>query len=264
MFIVWGKKRVERKLGRVADFCPICRDVRAFQLIRVGLAGHIYYVSFGEGKLAGHLIRCEQCGVELGVDANAHYTHFEQDRRVELEALIRNTFPNLREAYATRLEIEARIKRTRSAFSGDDYKRYLMEPFALLNPQIERRYANSTQMDKESGIGCLATILIGALLFFGSMRFNGPTQDKILLSALLFVGLGTTYTFIQMHLGPGGFFRAKLLVPLVQCLKPVQPTRDDLADCFERCKTLGLRIGKVAKQEEVWSRLERSMAGFDP
>jgi len=35
MFIVWGKKRVERKQGMVADFCPICREVRAFTLIRL-------------------------------------------------------------------------------------------------------------------------------------------------------------------------------------------------------------------------------------
>ncbi len=263
MLIVWGKKRIERNLGQVADFCPICRDVRAFQLIRIGLAGHIYYISFGDGKLVGHVIRCGECGVELGVNADSRYTHFEQDRQVELEVLIRNTFPNLREAYANRLETEVRIKRTRLSLSADEYKHYLMEPFALLNPLVERRFANSTQMDKESGMGCLATVLIGAGLFFGSMKFNGPTQDKILLAALLLVVLGTTYTFIQMHLGPGRFFRAKLLPPLVKCLKPLQPTREDLADCFERCKTLRMRIAKVAKQDEVWSRLERSIAGFD-
>lgn len=262
MFIVWGTKRVERKLGMVADFCPICREVRAFQLIRVGLASHVYYVSFGEGQLAGHIIHCCECGVNLGVNPT-RYAKTETDSRVSLEALIRDTFPNLREINAARLELEAKVKRTRSSLSADEYRRLLMEPFALLNPQVEQRFAKSTEMDKQSGIGCLGTLLIGAALFFGSLKFSGPVQDKILLAALIFVAIGTIYTFVQMHLGPRRFFRAKILPMLVKSLKPLQPTREELADCMERCKTLGLRIGKIAKVDELWARLERILAGFD-
>jgi hypothetical protein len=262
MLIVWGKKRVERNVGLVADFCPICREVRAFQLIRVGLAGHIYYVSFGEGKLAGHITRCGECGVVLGVDPT-RYTKTEADSRVSLEVLLRDTFPNLRETYAKRLELETQLKRTRSSLPADEYKHFLMEPFVLLNSQVEARFANSTQMDKRSGVGCLATAVIGAVMFFGSLKFNGPKQDKILVTALIFVVIGTVYTFIQMHLGPGRFYRAKLLPPLVKALKPLAPTREDVAECVARCKTLGLKIGKVAKLDEIWSRLERSIAGFD-
>ena len=90
MFIVWGKKRIERKQGMVADFCPICREVRAFTLIRVGLADHIYYVSFGEGKLVGYIVRCDTCGVALGVEPTRFATS-EKDSRIELAILIRNT-----------------------------------------------------------------------------------------------------------------------------------------------------------------------------
>jgi hypothetical protein len=262
MLIVWGKKRVERKIGMVADFCPICREVRSFQLIRVGLASHVYYVSFGEGQLAGHRIRCSECGVNLGVNPT-RYAKTETDARVNLETLIRDTFPNLRETNAARLELEAKIRRTRSSLSADEYRRLLMEPFALLNPQVEQRFAKSTEMDKQSGIGCLGTLLVGAALFFGSLKFSGPTQDQILLAALIFVVIGTAYTLVQMHLGPGRFFRAKILPMLVKSLKPLQPTREDVADCMERCKTLGLRIGKIARVDEVWARLERSLAGFD-
>lgn len=41
--IVWGKKFVYRKLGYVVDFCRLCREVRTFELKRVGLAGQIYF-----------------------------------------------------------------------------------------------------------------------------------------------------------------------------------------------------------------------------
>src|SRR6266568_2414364 len=129
MFIVWGKKRVERNQGLVADFCPICREVRAFQLMRVGVASHVYYMSLGEGKLAGHIIRCNECRVQLAVDPT-RYASTEKDPQIGLEVLVRDTFPKLREVYAARLELETRIKRTRSALSADEYQRFLMEPFA--------------------------------------------------------------------------------------------------------------------------------------
>lgn len=262
MFIVWGKKRIERKQGKVADFCPICREVRAFQLIRVGLATHVYYVSFGEGKLAGYTIRCNECGVELAVEPT-RYATAEKDPRVDLEVLIRDTFPRLREAYAERLELEARIKRTRSALSAEQHQQFLLEPFALLNPLVEQRFANSTQMDRQSGLGCLGTVLAGGGLFFAAMAFRGPVQDRILVGAAILAGIGTIYTLVQLHLGPKRYFKAQVLPSLVKCLKPLEPTREDLAACLERSKTLGLRIGKITRLDEVWAPLERRMAGYD-
>jgi len=51
MFIVWGKKIVYRKLGFVADFCPICRGPRAFELKRVGSASHLV-IADGDSRRA--------------------------------------------------------------------------------------------------------------------------------------------------------------------------------------------------------------------
>jgi len=262
MFIVWGKKRIERKQGLVADFCPICREIRAFALIRVGLADHIYYVSFGQGKLAGYIIRCDTCGVALRVEPS-RFTMAEKDPGAELETLIQRTFPRLRETLAGRLELEQRIKRSRSAVVGEKYRELIMEPFVVLNPAVERRFAASTQMDKQSGIGCVGTIILGAGLFFGSLAFRGPTQDRILITAAIIAGIGIIYTFVQLHLAPKRFSRAHVLPSLVKCLRPLQPTRQDLADCLERCKTLGLKIGQVVKVDELWAPLERQIAGFD-
>src|SRR6266542_4248609 len=101
MFIVWGTKRVERKQGNIADLCPICREIRSFQLVRVGLASHVYYISFGEGKLAGYIIRCDACGVILDVDPT-RYGSTAKDARSDVVALVRDTFPNLREVCADR------------------------------------------------------------------------------------------------------------------------------------------------------------------
>jgi hypothetical protein len=262
MFIIWGTKRVERKQGTVADLCPICREIRSFQLVRVGLASHVYYLSFGEGKLAGHIIRCDACGVILNVEP-ARYASTAKDSYGGVELLVRDTFPNLREVCAERLQLEEQIRRTPGSFPPAERNRLLMEPFHLLNPLVEQRFANSTQMDRKSGLGCIGTVLVGGGLFFGSLAFQGPTQDKILISAAILFGAGTIYTFVQLHLGPGRFFRARVLAPLVKSQKPLQPTREEMAACIDRCKTLGLKIGKVAKPNELWARLELAVAGFD-
>jgi hypothetical protein len=127
---------------------------------------------------------------------------------------------------------------------------------------VEQRFASSTQMDKQSGMGCLVTLVAGGGLFFGAMAFRGPNQDQILIAAAVLFGIGTIYTFVQMHLGPNRFFHTQLLPSLVKSLKPLEPTREDLAACLERCRSLGLKIGKVVKVDEIWAPLERRMAGF--
>jgi hypothetical protein len=86
MHIIAGMKQVEQVRGMVADFCPICREVRAFQLIRIGLVSHIYYVSSGAGTLAGYVIRCNECGLRLKTDSD-RYAVTEKDSRVGIEAL---------------------------------------------------------------------------------------------------------------------------------------------------------------------------------
>ena len=66
--IIWGTKRVEKKLGRVADLCPICREVRCIALKKISMVSHIYYVGLGRGETVGHFGNCETCGFEMEVD----------------------------------------------------------------------------------------------------------------------------------------------------------------------------------------------------
>jgi len=140
------------------------------------MAGHIYYLSFGEGKLAGYLIRCTDCGLNLGVDPT-RYATAEKGRVNDVEVLIQKTFPGLKIAYADRLRLEEQLKRTPAAVTPEQRQTFLMEPFGLVNHQVEARYANSSQFDKLSGLGCLGTLLVGVGLFFVSLAFKGRTQD---------------------------------------------------------------------------------------
>jgi hypothetical protein len=77
MFIVWGKKAVYRKIGFVADFCAMCRTVKPFEIKRIGMAGHVYYITSGEGELLGYQRTCLSCKTAVDTDPNG-YTAIEK------------------------------------------------------------------------------------------------------------------------------------------------------------------------------------------
>ena len=93
MFIVWGKKTVYRKVGHVADFCPICRQARCFTLKRVGMAGHIYYLSAGQGELVGFERTCASCSTSVAAQPE-RYIAFAK-KPASIEELKQTTFPGL-------------------------------------------------------------------------------------------------------------------------------------------------------------------------
>jgi hypothetical protein len=261
MFIVWGTKRVEKKQGLVADFCPICRDVRSFELRRVGLAQHVYYISFGEGKLAGHIIQCTECGVRLTTNA-MRYASVEKPRlTTDTETLLHKTFPNLRDVYAQRLAIEAQCRRSPATLTQEQRASLLIEPFQLLNPQVEAR-TRDTRFDRQSSFGCLGTMIFGLVLLAIAVALREPFQEKVLLTAGILFGLGTIYTLVQLGLGPGRFVRTQIVPALARSLDPIEPTQDELQNCLQKCRTAGMKIGKKLRLPHLWTELQRRAANI--
>jgi hypothetical protein len=139
--IVWGTKKVYRHLGYVADFCPICTGSRPFSLERVGMAGHLYYISAGEGRLAGYQLNCLDCNVLLNGEPE-QYAAFAT-RPEPLPTLIKQTFPTLAEARHNRFAIEHQIRTDLASLSADTRRALLMEPFTLLSPKVVKRFAQT-------------------------------------------------------------------------------------------------------------------------
>lgn len=255
--IVHGTKRVERRIGYVADFCPVCRCPQAMRLLRIGLASHIYFISIGGGKLVAHLAECLSCGVQTVTDP-LRYASVEKRPAADLERLIESTFPNLRTAYAERLALEEDIRKNPHALPADVRMEFVVEPFRLLNPMAEQRFQNSTQMDKQSGIGCLATILIPVLLVWAAHLIGKGDSDMALYVALGAGGVIFLYTMVQLHLAPGRYVRGKMIPILAKALRPLEPSKEELADCLSRCKTAGMKVGGHVKLDTLIPELIRA------
>jgi len=153
MFIVWGRKAVRRSLGHVADFCPMCLAERSFKLARVGMAGHVYYVTAGEGTLVGFERTCGECQCVSATDRQRYQD--VSKRPQPLETLIRETFPRLREVYADALAIAQRAREAPAQLSAQERMALIRAPFSALGPKVAAEMVNeiSQRLPKGSGKG---------------------------------------------------------------------------------------------------------------
>jgi hypothetical protein len=132
--IVWGRKAVYKHIGFVADFCPMCVGVRPFALERIGMAGHVYYITSGEGDLVGYQIGCLECHTLLN---GQHERYAAFSPKVEpLPELIRCTFPKLEEFHRPRLTLEHQVRTALPSLPEETRRSLILEPFLLLSAKV--------------------------------------------------------------------------------------------------------------------------------
>lgn len=238
MFIFWGRKLVKRKLGYVADFCPICRTQRTFELQRIGSAGHVYYISIGEGSLVGHERSCQECGTAFGAEPT-HYASVSKTNE-PLPELERRTFPNYGEALKDRLELEKKVQTNPSLLSAEERHALIRSPFLLLSPKVENRFA-STHIDKEVGLS-----IVGAfgLLIFGPGLIGAIAPDHKEISALVFLALGILLVAWQGMKSGRRFLQRQIVPGLAKTLAPLRPTEKEIKVVLDELSQIGHKIGR--------------------
>ncbi|MFL6656937.1 MAG: hypothetical protein ACJ8GW_02595 [Massilia sp.] len=143
--IIWGRKRVEKHIGFVADYCPMCVGVRPFALERIGMAGHVYYITTGEGDLVGYQIGCLECHILLN---GQHERYAAFSPKVEpLPELTRLTFPNLAEYHRSRLALEHQVRTALPSLPEDTRRSLILEPFLLLSAKVTS-YFETTHFER--------------------------------------------------------------------------------------------------------------------
>jgi hypothetical protein len=254
-FIVWGKKLVYRTLGYVADFCPMCRTPRIFKLRRVGVARHVYYVSFGEGELAGYQRTCEECGISL--DAKATIYASVADKPAPLPQLITQTFPNLAQAYQPTLALEERVRNSLSSLTPEERRVLIRNPMLLLSPRVEKRFA-STHMDADVGYTILALV---AALFGGSYVLKRLFPDSLEMSMLAILVVGMIIVVWQISQAGKRYMRSQIVPVLATALRPLKPTEGEVTAALEELKKLRHKIGSKLKVNELMEALAQNGLG---
>jgi hypothetical protein len=248
--LVHGTKQKERPLGWVADFCPICRVPRACRLFRIGMASHLYFVTIGDGRLVGFTIECSDCKTRRGTD-DSQYANIAKHETKDLAALIAETMPDMPERLGFRLDLEKTLRDAPDKIASSTRRELLAEPFTVLNPEFEKRFAES-EFDRPATIGCMGTLVLLVLAIVIPIYTPQVHQQKALLVLFSLFGAGTIYTSVQLLLVPGRAMRGEILPKLSRALTPLNPTREELQAMIVRCKERGMEIGKRLKLDALW------------
>ncbi|MBL8885072.1 MAG: hypothetical protein JNK16_00310 [Phycisphaerales bacterium] len=115
MFIYFGEKTERFKVGRVATFCPICRDVAVHRLVSVRQQMHVQGIGIGRGKELHEETTCEVCGLLRGVESGGFVGFSKPRDRHSLEEVIAWSRPDLMELCAEWFEMEERLDRLEPA-----------------------------------------------------------------------------------------------------------------------------------------------------
>jgi hypothetical protein len=245
MIFIWGKKVVRRKVGFVADFCPMCRDPRPFRLNEVRRIGHIYYISLGSGDLLGYERVCEGCTLALHGEPGHYASTLKKVASVDL--LMQSTYPNLRDVYAERLRIEQTVRYSPGELSMDVREALIKQPFVLLSSVVDAKL-RQTSIDAVSG-----GILVGSLVaFFGALIVGPSIVPDYVPQLLATVGLvGVAAILWAFATGARRYVRAAILPRIAKTLRPLQPSEGEIGAVLSDLRRARRKLALTLQSQDV-------------
>ncbi|MFZ6723351.1 hypothetical protein [Undibacterium sp. Ji49W] len=252
MVIVWGKKHVFSKLGYVADFCPICRKPRAFEVRRVGLAGHVYYITVSQGDLIGYERTCLKCKTIL----NAEPTDYASipKKNEPLPALVKKSNPHMLEVLKDRLALEERIRKAPESLRDEDRFALIKTPFYLLSPMVERRLAKVT-LDLEFCLAVGASIVLFKTVPNLAERYIPQYADKALLVTM---AVSLLLVFWQILTSGSRYVRKQIVPVLAISLKPLRPKVSELNVIVREMKAQKHKLGRKIRVADLQHYLKQN------
>jgi len=255
--VIWGTKRKLKKLGKAADFCSICHRVQPFEISRVNMVKHVYYIPMGGGKVVGHSAACTECSVTMFVEAE-RYKIYSDQAAISLQDLIRKTNPDLEEELKNRLPLEKKIW-NKEHLDPDERRFLVSEPFNVISPMLEMRYKDSLPLDKNTGRSCLFTIAIPlVVLFIASLFYRSAVGDYLKLLAYVLVGVGVLITFFNIFTIQSRYLDRFVYPLFAKALSPLNPTLDEITTAADKYKKLGLIVGRKIKPQKIYDAIHQT------
>ena len=264
MHIIVGKTRKELHLGYVADFCPICRSVRAFQFFADTERPHIYHVAAGPEKELGHIKVCLDCGIRLPANPDV-FTCIAKSLPQRLEDLVSESFPDVYSAHAKRLRLEESIGRDPYDLSAEDRIRLIREPFDLLDPIFAHKSKTDRELDRKFGNGILIAIGVPTVLVYLApmIGLSLKPYDHLIMPAVVVAVVGGLASAIHAFVtGRRRILQYYLMPILVRGLRPLKPKSGEIDIAMQSLRSGIFRLGKKLKASAILEAL--SSPGREP
>jgi hypothetical protein len=237
-----NRARVVSRLGRVADFCPICRSCTALVLQRHTLTWHWFWIPLGSGKYEGDSLRCETCGTERPADVRI-YASVVQDQAMPLDVLAARTFPSLPLLRQRRLELESRVLLDPEGLTSQERAVLVREPFEAMARGVDALYRD-TPLDFWSGLaafGLLAlpigTGIVAANLSQGDVSTVLWSAAGALLLAFILAGLAGDRATQRT-------LRKRTFPAIAAALRPLEPDAAEVVAVMSQLHAGGQQIGQ--------------------
>lgn len=239
-----------QQLGYVADFCPICREPRAFRLSSKRLIPQSYYIPVGIGEFVGNERRCLDCGVDLHGDPSRYAALARQGG--SFGALKKLTYPGFDEAQRGRLELEKAVRKDPFGIDARDRQLLIRQPLELLSRRVEAR-VGAMQPDRDVAVTFVAAWVVAWAGMALAGRFV-PESAEVVTLALL--AMAVVAVAVQLALVNRRHMHRHVTPLLVRCLAPLKPGRDELEAAVADMKAARHRIGKALSVDHLMRRLD--------
>ena len=240
--LLHGTQSSRKRIGYVADFCPVCLGIQPFHFLAVGRADHVFFVPLGHQQTDFHLRKCQACGVELPATPE-HYQSTVRTISADLGELVKLTNPRIQEQNVQAITQADWLLNTIPETAPVLFADRTLQVLTAFNPMVERRYARRSDFDAYSSMGCLGTILL--VVVFG-MFFNA---DFLFGLKMLVAGF-----FVTVFLVTGGarrFIRREVVPGLVIGFTALKADQSVIQQALDRAASLGLKIGKKVQLADL-------------
>lgn len=249
MFIVWGKKYVYRNLGYVADLCKMCGDIKPFQLRRVGLASHVYYVTTSQGDFVQNEGVCTSCKTVVATDIRK-YAAIGRDMAPVAE-LVPNTYPGLPAIAADFLALKEKARSNPAQLTPSQRQDMLAAPFLMLSPKVEAYYS-SVKLDKVVGwsmLGVVGSLMIVPAVLSALM----PGKPEGLL---IYFALCAVFILWQMAFVGRRYVRGQIVPQLADALRPLKPSAGEVRTILDSLRKHKHKLGEKLTPAELLDYLK--------
>ncbi|MEP6504161.1 MAG: hypothetical protein ABJD97_12565 [Betaproteobacteria bacterium] len=249
MLLVWGRRWYTSKLGFVADFCEICRRPQPFQLERLSLIGHFWYVPMGTTHAVRHQGRCTRCDTEMATE-HLRYATVAKKKSASTRELLDATLPDHERVLERRIAAERLVRDNVTALPADSRQYLLARPFVTLSPMVEQRFANM-HLDLWSGLSALSLFVFPGV-FHGLWSVISPDTEE--LGAL--AGLVASAGFI-MWTASGAkrrWIRRVIASRLVDSLAPLKASAAEIEGIIAELRTHDHKLGKYLRASDLQRR----------
>jgi hypothetical protein len=238
MFIVWGRRVYRRRIGYVADFCPMCREPQTFLLKSVKAYRHVYYVPVGETD-SGFERVCQGCNITFF--GTPKFYKAAKKKPSNVQDLVRSSFPSLNEVYGDRLRIEDTVRKDPSRLPQNLRAALLRQPFSIVSPLVQARFRQQVRLDRHT-LGAFVLMIVGTLIAGGIADMMHSDDVGTILLAV--GGLGTLYFLWTMLSEPWRYVKRFITPRLAKALSPLQPTEAEMAAILADLKKSKQRLGR--------------------